>query len=350
VKANFTQSHVKLTNEKYDLPEIAPDEILVKVKACYVDLKDEKCYQQLLTSSLKSCPIGRDIAGDIIKVGSNVESLHEGMAVAGFVSYDFQLGGCSQVCVCNQFDVVEKPNTISYKMAAACIGVGLAAYTAVHYQGHVTAGDTVLVLDGGTPKGNLMVQVAQAWGAKVLSTYRTQGEKQLLENLKPPVAQVIDLSSRTNILASSVMEETGGVGVDCVIDNGVRLFTSEDDKDLMEERSLNSIPHKQDIIESLGFSGKWITTQSNLQLDPPDSHQLFLRGASISFLFPPAWNLMRAQHGRFLHILKDVLNHLQNGDFRCNEMTTIDLTQAAETLEKTEYDSTQCVVVVTESD
>ena len=31
---------------------------------------------------------------------------------------------------------------------------------------------------------------------------------------------MIELSKKNNILVSSVMEETGGVGVDCVLDNG----------------------------------------------------------------------------------------------------------------------------------
>ena len=39
------------------------------------------------------------------------------------------------------------------------------------------------------------------------------------------------------------------------------------------------------------------------QLDPPDSQQLFLRNAGVSFLFPPAWTLLYAQHGRYQRIL-----------------------------------------------
>ena len=58
-------------------------------------------------------------------------------------------------------------------MAAASVGTGLSAYTAIHYQGHVTAGDTVLVLDGGTPRGSFTVQVAQSWGAKVRQIFKT---------------------------------------------------------------------------------------------------------------------------------------------------------------------------------
>ena len=33
-------------------------------------------------------------------------------------------------------------------------------------------------------------------------------------------AQVIELGSKSNMLVSGVMEETGGIGVDCIIDHG----------------------------------------------------------------------------------------------------------------------------------
>ena len=34
------------------------------------------------------------------------------------------------------------------------------------------------------------------------------------------LAQVIELTYRNNMLSSSIMEETGGLGVDYIIDNG----------------------------------------------------------------------------------------------------------------------------------
>ena len=41
------------------------------------------------------------------------------------------------------------------------------AYTALHYQSQVCAGDTVLVLDGASSFGSVAVQLARQWGAKV---------------------------------------------------------------------------------------------------------------------------------------------------------------------------------------
>jgi len=39
------------------------------------------------------------------------------------------------------------------------------------------------------------------------------------------------------------------------------------------------------------------------QLDPPNSMQLYLRGASVCFLFEQSWNLSAVRQGRWLRIL-----------------------------------------------
>ena len=62
---------------------------------------------------------------------------------------------------------VKLPETVSYPLAAAAIGDGLRAYTALHYQARLCAGETVLMLEGATSWGSLLIQLAHQWGAKV---------------------------------------------------------------------------------------------------------------------------------------------------------------------------------------
>lgn len=62
---------------------------------------------------------------------------------------------------------VKKPDRLSYEEAVAGIGDCLKAYTAMYYQAHVCGGDTVLVIDGATSFGNVAIQLASLWGAKV---------------------------------------------------------------------------------------------------------------------------------------------------------------------------------------
>ena len=57
---------------------------------------------------------------------------------------------------------------MSFMLGAAALGDGLAAYTALHYCGHVTSGDTVLIVDGAQTWRPLAIQLAQGWGVKVI--------------------------------------------------------------------------------------------------------------------------------------------------------------------------------------
>ncbi|KAF2986740.1 hypothetical protein EK904_010819 [Melospiza melodia maxima] len=149
------------------------------------------------------------------------------------------------------------------------------------------------------PFGTIAIQLAQHRGAKVISTAHSLEDKQYLERLRPAGARVIDVSHGKIDVAESCLEETGGLGVDIVLDSGVRLYSAEDEP----ASRCQLLPHKHDIITLLGVGGRWITTERNLQLDPPDSHSLFLKGATVSFLNEEVWNLSNVQQGKYLDIL-----------------------------------------------
>ncbi|NXK95140.1 QORL1 protein, partial [Formicarius rufipectus] len=194
---------------------------------------------------------------------------------------------------------VQKPPRVCWVAAAAALRDGLRAYTALHYLAPTAPGNAVLVLDGASPLGTIVMQLAQHRGAKVICTAHSLEDKQFLERLRPPVARVIDVSHGKVDVAESCLEETGGLGVDIVLDAGVKLYSAEDES----SSKSHLLPHKHDIITLLGVGGHWITTERNLQLDPPDSHSLFLKGATVSFLNDEIWNLSNVQQGKYLDIL-----------------------------------------------
>ncbi|KAL8559482.1 hypothetical protein ACOMHN_037146 [Nucella lapillus] len=272
-----------------EVPSLKENEVLVQVKACALAPVDRKILKdlQIEDNVTEGAIVGHDVSGIIKSIGSRVTSVKEGDEVVGVLPLDSATSGCGEFCVFREFDIVKKPHHVSHEEAAAAIGDAVRAYTALHYHMHVCAGDTVLIMDGATPAGSTAIQLALLWGAKVMTTYSSLAEKQFVESFYPAVAQLMELNQRSTLLVSSVMEETGGVGVDCIVDNGVRLFTNEEDIALVGERSKFPRPHKHDLLACLGFAAKWVTSHSDLQLDPPDCQQLFLRNASVSFLFPP---------------------------------------------------------------
>jgi hypothetical protein len=132
--------------------------------------------------------------------------------------------------------------------------------------------------------------------------------------------------SKVKSLTETCLTETGGLGLDCVIDQGVEMLSSGE---RYSEIILSSLGHssngtltkrrpitKHDIISSLGVGGRWITSTAQLQLDPPDSEFLFMKGATVSFLFEQIWMLSAAQQGKYLHIIQDIMDKLQKEELR----------------------------------
>ncbi|XP_028279910.1 quinone oxidoreductase-like protein 1 isoform X3 [Parambassis ranga] len=142
------------------------------------------------------------------------------------------------------------------------------------------------------------------------------------------LARVIPVYKSSSDLLSEVLEETGGLGVDLVIDSGVRLHEAEEDD---EEKKL--FPHKHDIISVLGVGGHWVTSQHDLQLDPPDCRLLYLKSASVSFLNPEVWTASSAQQGRYLHILKDIVEKMSAGVLRPQAEEAVPLYEATVAME-----------------
>ena len=77
-----------------------------------------------------------------------------------------------------------------------------------------------------------------------------------------------------------------------------------------------SLPTKHQLISCLAARGHWVTTQPHLQLDPPHTQQLMMKGASLHFLFEAVWGLSGAQQGHYLHTLKSVVSKLQDNSIK----------------------------------
>ncbi|XP_050394180.2 quinone oxidoreductase-like protein 1 [Patella vulgata] len=324
----------KFIKHECDPPsETKPNEIIVKIKACGLSLIDYKVYNELFKKQIKKeYPVGQDVCGLVTQVGEGVTQIKVGDPVVGVLPLDSIYSGCGEYCVFQQYDVVKKPDNISFEEAAASIGDCVRSYTALFYHAKICVGDTMLIMDGASHAGSIAIQLAQHWGAKVLTTYCTQAEKRYLEKIQPPVAHMTEVSNKNNVLLSSVMEETGGLGVDCFIDNGVRMFTNEEDIKQYHENYKYPIPHKHDVLSCLSVFGKWVTSQPDLQLDPPDCQQLFLRGSSVCFLFDQAWIVTYSQQGRYQHVLKDCIKKLSDGILKCAITKLVTYEDAIETL------------------
>ncbi|NXE69666.1 QORL1 protein, partial [Calcarius ornatus] len=281
-----------------NLPASRDHDVKVQVRACALSWVDTQLLAEIKLKK-ELVPVGREISGVVLEVGSKVTFFQPDDEVVGILPLDSEDSGVCEVILVHEHYLAHKPQKLCWAEAAGTLRDGLRAYTALHYLAPVSPGSSVLVLDGASPFGTIAIQLAQHRGAKVISTAHSLEDKQYLERLRPAGARVIDVSHGKIDVAESCLEETGGLGVDIVLDAGVRLYSAEDEP----ASRCQLLPHKHDIITLLGVGGRWITTERNLQLDPPDSHSLFLKGATVSFLNEEVWNLSNVQQGKYLDIL-----------------------------------------------
>uniref|UniRef100_A0A3P9JC10 Crystallin, zeta (quinone reductase)-like 1 n=1 Tax=Oryzias latipes TaxID=8090 RepID=A0A3P9JC10_ORYLA len=310
-RAEEGEAEPKFIIQETTLPEfLGSHQVRVQVKACGLSPVDLKLLRDVgIQTDL--VPVGREVAGVVLQVGPKVTFFQPKDEV-----------------------VVRRPEKLSAACAAATLRDGVRAYTALHTHAGIAAGHTLLVLDGSSNFGLMCIQLASYCGLKVLATSNSAEEQAFLEQLRPAVgvqeplvARVIPVYNGSSDLLSAVLEETGGLGVDAVIDSGVCLFIEEKQ---LEEKLL---PHKHDIISMLSAGGTWVTSHQDLQLDPPDCRLLFLKSASVSFLNPEVWMTSSAQQGRYLHILKDVIEKMSTGVLRPQPQEAMPLYEAVVVME-----------------
>ncbi|KAG8518551.1 Protein downstream neighbor of Son, partial [Galemys pyrenaicus] len=278
--------------EREDLPVIEDHCVKLQVKACALSQINTKLLAEMKMEK-DFFPVGREIAGIVLDVGSKVSFFEPDDEVVGILPLDSEDPGLCEVVRVHEHYLVHKPEKVTWTEAAGTVRDGVRAYTALHYLSSLSPGKSVLIMDGASALGTLAIQLAQHRGAKVITTARSLEDKQYLERLRPSVARVIEVSSGKAHIAESCLEETGGLGVDIVLDAGVRLYNKDDEPAV----KVQVLPHKHEIITLLGVGSHWVTTEENLQLDPPDSHCLFLKGASVAFLNDEVWNLSNVQQG-----------------------------------------------------
>lgn len=336
-----------------EIPKLDKYTVLVSVKACGLSCNEDKVLKVLYKDHSRiKYPVCYEVAGVVVEVGDWVTTVDRGDEVVGLIPLDYGQSGCAEYVRLNEFDVTKKPGNVSFVDAAGCIGDAVKAYTGLHYLGRLTSGDTVLVMDGASSFGAIAIQLAQHWGAKVVTTASSDDEVLYLEGLKGQVARVVDLrktdnagsssdfrpgyvigsnnnninnnvGGNTSTLLPACMQESGGLGIDIVLDNGATQFVDTSYRILLEDTYEHPVPSKHDIVSCLAVGGRWITSKSDLQLDPPHSQMMFMRCASVGFLFEQAWILSSTQQGRYLHILMDIMEKVSSGVIRPNIHHTV---------------------------
>lgn len=176
----FGPASVVLKMENIEVPDIGKGEILIRQHASSVnpiDLRMRAGYGRVLFSKMRGFTfpliLGRDVSGEVVKIGADVKTLSVGDAVFGVPAPKAQ-GAHAEFVVARQRDVVRKPASLSFTEAAAFPYVACTVWEALVSSAGLTAenarGKKVFVQGGAGGIGSFAIQLLKAWGAYVVST------------------------------------------------------------------------------------------------------------------------------------------------------------------------------------
>src|SRR3990167_1255688 len=267
--------------DETDIPQPGPGEVLVRVRACSLNYRDQIIPLGFYMGGVvqqDTVPLS-DGAGEIAAVGEGVASLKVGDRVAGIFFQDWMDGppnpgmgaalgappapGMLQdYVVLPEHGVVPLAETLDFTQAACLPCAGVTAWNALMEGPRpVKAGDTVLVLGTGGVS-LLALQIAKAAGATVIAT-SSSDEK--LERVKAlGVDHVINY--RTTPEWGAEAARLAGGGVDKVVEAGGAGTLKQS-------------------IAAVGFAGEIALIGVLTREGDTNPHGLMFKGASIRGIF-----------------------------------------------------------------
>ena len=154
--------------------------------------------------------IGMECSGEVVRVGSEVTTFKPGDRVVAFASSCF----ASHVTT-DAGSAALIPDAIDYAAAATIPTAFLTAFYALDTLARLQPGETILIHGAAGGVGLAAIQIAKLKGAKVIGTAGSQRKRRMLEMLGVDHA----LNSRSLGFADEVMQLTGGLGVDVVLNS-----------------------------------------------------------------------------------------------------------------------------------
>ncbi|XYJ09082.1 NADP-dependent oxidoreductase [Telluria sp. B2] len=161
-----------LSIDDIPVPDIAPDEVLVRVVAASINPVDWKVREGYLAQMIPHAlplTLGWDVSGVVEKVGAQVAQWQAGDAV--FSRPDLARNGTyAEFVAIRANECARKPRTISHVEAASLPLAGITAWEAMMDAAQVQPGQRVLVQAGSGGVGSLAIQLVKAAGATVIAT------------------------------------------------------------------------------------------------------------------------------------------------------------------------------------
>ena len=284
------------------LPSPKAGELLVKVQAAGINRPDVAQRQGNYPAPKDASPVlGLEVAGEVVGLGEGVSDFHIGDKVCALANG----GGYAEYCVVPAGQALPFPAGYDAVKAAAVPETFFTVWANLFQMAGLTEGESVLIHGGSSGIGTTAIQLAKAFGAEV---YTTAGSKEKCDACEKLGAKRA-INYREEDFAAVIKEETGGKGVDVILDMiGASYF----------EKNIASLA-KDGCLSMIAFLGG--TVAEKVDLRPIMVKRLTVTGSTMrprtadekrairDELVEQVWPLL--ENGKVAPVIHDVIDFAQ---------------------------------------
>lgn len=193
------------------LPVLKPGEVLVRVEAAGVNRPDIQQRKGNYPPPPGASPVmGLEVAGEVVALGEDVEGFALGDLVCGLANG----GGYAEFCAIPATQALRWPHGYDAPRAAVLPETFFTVWANVFQMADLVEGESFLVHGGTSGIGTTAIQLANAFGARVFATAGTAEKCRACVELGAARA----INYKEEDFKAVVLEETGGKGVDVILD------------------------------------------------------------------------------------------------------------------------------------
>ena len=200
-----------LVPQTVPVPQPGPGQVLVRVRAAGVNRPDvmQRKGQYPAPKGHSEIP-GLEIAGEVAACGEGAGRFKPGDAVIALVNG----GGYAEYCLAEEPACLPKPASLSFVEAGGVAETFFTVWHNVFERGALKAGEWFMVHGGTSGIGVTAIQLAKAFGAKVITTAGSLDKCAACRQFGADHA----VDYKTQDFVEAVKEATGGRGVDVILD------------------------------------------------------------------------------------------------------------------------------------
>jgi putative PIG3 family NAD(P)H quinone oxidoreductase len=200
-----------LLPETRAVPSPGPGEILVKVEAAGVNRPDvaQRSGSYPPPPGASDLP-GLEIAGEVVALGAGSTRHKLGDKVMSLVAG----GGYAQYCIAQDAQAMAVPPSLSIQEAGALPETLMTVWHNVFERGGLKSGETLLIHGGSSGIGTMAIQLAKAFGSKVMVTVGSREKADACLKLGADHA----INYKTEDFVEAVKKATAGAGANVILD------------------------------------------------------------------------------------------------------------------------------------